>query len=189
VVLGAILSIFVNQSQTNAAQQEVAYAQQNVRAAMDLMLREIRAAGYNPEGGTFEAIQDATANSITIRADIDGDGTPDDDNEVITYGMNASDQLTRTTLADIDGDGTPEMVTEPIIDFVDNLEFGYVLWGGAMLDPPVIPLTLAQWRNVRAVIIRLSIRTENPAPDTRKYRVRSLESGVRIRNRGFLDIP
>jgi len=41
VVLGAILTIFVHQSQTNAAQQEVAYAQQNVRAAMDLMVREI----------------------------------------------------------------------------------------------------------------------------------------------------
>jgi Tfp pilus assembly protein PilW len=180
VVLGAILTIFVNQSQTNAAQQEIAYAQQHVRAAMDLMLREIRNAGFDPTGNGFEVIPLATADSIQIRSDYDEDGIPDDASEDVTYAVNASDQLTRKV-----GAGTPS----PIVDFVDNLEFGYVLRDGTMLDPPGVALTLAQRDDVRAVIIRLGVRTENPAPDTREFRVRSLETGVRIRNVGFQDIP
>jgi prepilin-type N-terminal cleavage/methylation domain-containing protein len=176
VVLGAILTVFVSQSQTNAAQQEIAYAQQNVRAAMDLMVREIRNAGYDPLGNGFEVIPLATAVSIQIRSDIDvQDGTPDDANEDVTYGVNASDQLERN--------GTR------IVDFVDNLEFGYVLEDGTMLDPPGAPLTATQRDDIRAVIIRLAVRTENPAPDTREFRVRSMETGVRIRNLGFQDIP
>ncbi len=176
VVLGAILTVFVSQNQTNAAQQEIAYAQQNVRAAMDLMVREIRNAGYDPLGNGFEVIPLATAVSIQIRSDIDvQDGTPDDANEDVTYGVNASDQLERN--------GTR------IVDFVDNLEFGYVLEDGTMLDPPGAPLTATQRDDIRAVIIRLAVRTENPAPDTREFRVRSMETGVRIRNLGFQDIP
>jgi prepilin-type N-terminal cleavage/methylation domain-containing protein len=176
VVLGAILTVFVSQNQTNAAQQEIAYAQQNVRAAMDLMVREIRNAGYDPLGNGFEVIPLATAVSIQIRSDIDvQDGTPDDANEDVTYGVNASDQLERN--------GTR------IVDFVDNLEFGYVLKDGTMLDPPGAPLTATQRDDIRAVIIRLAVRTENPAPDTREFRVRSMETGVRIRNLGFQDIP
>jgi hypothetical protein len=176
VVLGAILTVFVNQNQTNAAQQEIAYAQQNVRAAMDLMVREIRNAGYDPLGNGFEVIPLATAVSIQIRSDIDvQDGTPDDANEDVTYGVNASDQLERN--------GTR------IVDFVDNLEFGYVLADGTMLDPPGAPLTAGQRGDIRAVIIRFAVRTENPAPDTGEFRVRSMETGTRIRNMGFQDIP
>ncbi len=182
VVLGAILTIFVNQSQTNAAQQEIAYAQQHVRAAMDLMLREIRNAGFDPTGNGFEVIPLATADSIRIRSDYDEDGIPDDASEDVTYGVNASDQLTRKV-------GAGNAIR--IVDFVDNLEFGYVLRDGTMLDPPApgVALTQAQRDDVRAIIIRLSVRTENLAPDTREFRVRSLETRVRIRNMGFQDIP
>jgi prepilin-type N-terminal cleavage/methylation domain-containing protein len=180
VVLGAILTVFVSQNQTNAAQQEIAYAQQNVRAAMDLMVREIRNAGYDPHGNNFAAVEIAEASRIRILSNLSGDdeglgNDPDDANEDVTYGVNASDQLERN--------GTR------IVDFVDNLEFGYVLEDGTMLDPPGAPLTATQRDDIRAVIIRLAVRTENPAPDTREFRVRSMETGVRIRNLGFQDIP
>jgi Tfp pilus assembly protein PilW len=39
VVLGAVLNIFIKQNETSQAQQEIAYAQHNVRAAMDVMMR------------------------------------------------------------------------------------------------------------------------------------------------------
>jgi hypothetical protein len=76
-----------------------------------------------------------------------------------------------------------------IVEDVTSLRFAYVLNDGTMLDPPSAALTLAQRNDVRAVIIRLTVRTENRAPDTREFRVRSLESGARIRNLGFQDIP
>jgi hypothetical protein len=185
VVLGAILSIFVNQSQTNAAQQEVAYAQQNVRAAMDLMVREIRNAGYDPHGNEFDAIATAEANKIQVLSNLSGDdeglgNPPDDANEDVTYEVNASGQLTRTTPAD---------GTQPIVDFVVHFEFHYYLADGTELDPPGAALTATQRADIRAVVVILAVRTENPAPDTREYRIRSQVSGARVRNLGFQDIP
>ena len=177
VVLGAVLKVFVSQNRTNAAQQEVAYAQQNVRAAMDLMVREIRNAGYDPEDNGFEAIKTATSSSIRILSNLSGDdeaGDPDDPNEDVTYPVNGSSQLTRSG--------------NRMVDFVTNLQFGYVLKDGTVLDPPGAALTAAQRADVRTVIIRLGIRTENPDRDTGQFRNRNLMSRVRIRNMGFQDI-
>jgi hypothetical protein len=175
VLLGAVLKTLVSQNRTNAVQQEVAYAQQNVRAAMDLMVREIRNAGYNPEDGDFNAVESATEDSIRILSDVTiEDGNPDDPNEDVTYALNASNQLTRNGVR--------------IVDFVSNLEFGYVLVDGTMLDPPTSPLTAAQREDLRAVIIGFGVRTENRGPDTGQYRYRNLINAVRIRNMGFQDI-
>ena len=187
-VLGAVLSIFVNQNRTNAIQQEIAYAQQNVRAAMGLMVCEIRNAGYDPQNNGFDVIPQATSTLIQVRADYRGDndlpgnnppydppdGAVDDANEDITYTVNASNQLTRN--------GTP------IVDFVNSLQFGYILEDGTVLDPPAAALTAAQRSNVRTVIIRFGVRTENPDPDTGQDRVRNLATRVRVRNMGFQDI-
>ena len=177
VVLGAVLKVFVSQNRTNAAQQEVAYAQQNVRAAMDLMAREIRSAGYDPEDNGFEGIKTATSNSIRILSNLSGDdesGDPDDPNEDVTYTVNGSNQLTRSG--------------NRMVDFVNNLQFGYVLVDGTVLDPPGAALTATQRADVRTVIIHLGVRTENPDRDTGQFRVRNLVSRVRIRNMGFQDI-
>jgi prepilin-type N-terminal cleavage/methylation domain-containing protein len=177
VVLGAVLKVFVSQNRTNAAQQEVAYAQQNVRAAMDLMAREIRSAGYDPEDNGFEGIKTATSNSIRILSNLSGDdeaGDPDDPNEDVTYTVNGSNQLTRAG--------------NRMVDFVTNLQFGYVLVDGTVLDPPGAALTAAQRADVRTVIIHVGVRTENPDRDTGQFRVRNLVSRVRIRNIGFQDI-
>jgi type IV pilus assembly protein PilW len=177
VVLGAVLKVFVSQNRTNAAQQEVAYAQQNVRAAMDLMAREIRTAGYDPEDNGFEAIKTATSSSIRILSNLSGDdeaGDPNDPNEDVTYAVNGSSQLTRSG--------------NRMVDYVNNLQFGYVLKDGTVLDPPGAALTTAQRADVRTVIIRLGVRTENPDRDTGQFRVRNLVTRVRVRNMGFQDI-
>jgi prepilin-type N-terminal cleavage/methylation domain-containing protein len=177
VVLGAVLKVFVSQNRTNAAQQDVAYAQQNVRAAMDLMAGEIRNAGYDPQDNGFEAIKTATSGSIRILSNLSGDdeaGDPNDPNEDVTYTVNGSSQLTRSG--------------SRMVDFVNNLQFGYVLKDGTVLDPPGAALTAAQRADVRTVILRLGVRTEHPDRDTRQFRVRNLVSRVRIRNMGFQDI-
>jgi len=177
VVLGAVLKVFVSQNRTNAAQQEVAYAQQNVRSAMDLMAREIRSAGYDPEDNGFEGIKTATSNSIRILSNLSGDdeaGDPNEANEDVTYTVNGSNQLTRSG--------------NRMVDFVNNLQFGYVLKDGTVLDPPGAALTATQRADVRTVIIHLGVQTENPDRDTGQFRVRNLMSRIRIRNMGFQDI-
>jgi len=181
-ILGAVLSIFVNQNRTHAIQQEVAYAQQNVRAAMGLMVWDIRNAGHNPDNGDFRAIEEATSTSIRVKADYSNpaDGDAGDAEEDITYTVNASDQLTRDDAV---------LGPEAIVDFVDNLQFSYGFADGDTGIPNEADVDDSNDRDdIRLVIIRLGVRTENPDPDTGQDRVRNLTTRVRVRNMGFQDI-
>lgn len=61
IVMAGIFSTFNAQSKSFSAQQQVTEMQQNARAAMDMMTREIRMAGYSETRGvTFD-------NSTSIR--------------------------------------------------------------------------------------------------------------------------
>lgn len=184
-ILGAVLSIFINQNRTHAIQQEVAYAQQNVRAAMGLMVWDIRNAGHDPDNGGIEAIGAVTSStSIQVRADYSNpaDGDALDADEDITYTVNASDQLTRDDANDAGG-------PEPIVDFVDSLQFSYGFADGDTGIPNNADVDDTNDReDIRVVIIRLGVRTENPDPDTGQDRVRNLTTRVRVRNLGFQDI-
>jgi type IV pilus assembly protein PilW len=215
VVLSAVLELFIQHNRTNTAQQEVAYAQQNVRAAMELMARDIRGAGYNPaDVAGFNGIVAADQNYIRLQSDTNGDGdtadpetgdpdfggaptAPDltDPQEDITYkldnltllrGQRIANPVTFTEASP--GQWTAADVT--LIPDVTSFQLGYVLWDGSAtttLDPPGAPLTAAQLEEVRAVILRLSVRTENVDGSTGDYRTRNLVSRVRIRNMGFED--
>ncbi|MBW1860028.1 MAG: prepilin-type N-terminal cleavage/methylation domain-containing protein [Deltaproteobacteria bacterium] len=182
VVLGAVLSIFIKQNETSQAQQEIAYAQQNVRAAMDLMMREIRNAGYDPHDDGFEAIPTAKGDEIRILSNLDEDveaGDPDDENEDVTYSVNAQYQLLRNGSVLVNSPGA--------------ISLGYILSDGTEYDPPgpgdpAVELTADERPLIRAVIIWVGINTANPAPDTGEYRLRSLMNATSIRNLRFQDI-
>ena len=195
VVLGAVLNIFIMQNQTSTAQQEITYAQQNVRAAMDLMMREIRNAGYDPTGTVFNTgnlpIAQATGTLIQVRSDYRG-ANPDDPpngaiepSEDVTYSLNAQSQLERNGNLLVNSPG--------------GLSFGYVLADGTVYDPPAPgdpPVDLSnigtppqdRRDEIRAVIIFIAVATEHEAPDTGEYRLRSLMNATSIRNLRFQDI-
>ena len=48
VIMAAIYSAYTAQQRTYLAQQQVAGMQQNIRAGLDIMVRELRMAGYDP---------------------------------------------------------------------------------------------------------------------------------------------
>jgi len=77
LVLGALYGVFTFQNKTLSNQEQIVELQQNARAAMDMMTREISMAGYNPahmSGTTMPQISAATANSISFVADLNGNG-------------------------------------------------------------------------------------------------------------------
>ena len=135
-VMGAIYSLFQTQQKSYIHQERVATVQQNLRAAMFMMEREIRMAGCNPKGRITPApgIVTAGANSIRITMDITdvaGTGEPDElinnDRENVTYALVGTD-LRRNgqvvaeyistltfTYIDANGDGTNERVTVNIV--------------------------------------------------------------------------
>lgn len=176
VVIWAVLKVFVHQNRTNAAQQEVAYAQQNVRAGVDLMAREIRSAGYYTTESGLTPIPIATSTSIQVRSDLNSDGDTGDTGEDVTY----------SEVTDSNGTYLARNGTNIVYDVVPgSLQCTYY---GSGSTASFVPATQEDRDDIRVVAIQIQVRTENADFDTGQFRIRTLATRVRIRNMGFGDI-
>lgn len=149
VVLVAVARTFTIQTRQNSAEEQVAQMQQNLRGALDLMIREIQMAGYKPAGGTFNGIQTSTVTTLRIKLDLTGNGTETDDpNEDITYTFNsATGQLTRT----LNNSGSTAVLTDNLTAFA----FSYFDANGASTTTNTA---------VRRIEVSLTARTAKPDP-------------------------
>jgi type IV pilus assembly protein PilW len=108
IAMAAIYGTYQGQEKAFVNQQLVIDMQQNVRAAMLLMTREIRMAGYDPaaadgiDNDGLNGVDDAAESSgatllkagkdwIQFSADLSGDSDVSDANEDITYQISGSD--------------------------------------------------------------------------------------------------
>ena len=99
VVSAALYTAFVSQNRSYVKEDQVVDMQQNLRAGMDLMVREIRMAGYDPSrtnnfGLVDMQLRDINDNpslagngTIRYKADFDGDGVIGGPNEDVTYSL------------------------------------------------------------------------------------------------------
>jgi len=165
IVLTGIYSVFISQQRAFSAQERVAEMNQNIRAAMDLMTREIRLAGYRAPGATFNGIATAQPRVIQVLADLNQDGDTADTNENVTYGYNTNTlQIWRNA------------VTLPIAENITNLGFSYTLANGTTTSNP------ANLADIRMATITITARTAYPDPNTGQFRTITLASTVTPRN-------
>jgi type IV pilus assembly protein PilW len=75
VVLASVATTFTSQSRAYSAQEQINQMEQNLRGAMDIMSREIKMAGYKPNGGTVTGVVSYSSTGLTIQADADGNGS------------------------------------------------------------------------------------------------------------------
>lgn len=159
VVMAGIYSSFYAQQKTFVAQEQTAAMQQNLRAAMYLMEREIRMAGYDPTGDAGAGIHTADTNGIRITKDTtddSGTGVPDGDtgdvNEDVTY-----------ALFDADGDGDMDLGrndvngvgNQAMAENIDALNFIYLDQNGS---------PTANISEMRSVQITVVARAGRPDP-------------------------
>jgi type IV pilus assembly protein PilW len=97
VVMGAVYSTYRSQQNSYIIQDQVAGAQQNLRAAMYSLTRDLRMAGFNGNKGAGNSfgITVATGNTVTFTSDNGagsnyGNGAVDSD-ETITYSIDTTD--------------------------------------------------------------------------------------------------
>ena len=89
ILMAGIYTFYQNQLKTHITQQQMVDMQQDARAAMYMMTREIRMAGYDPQN-TGAGIR--LANVAEMAFDSDSDGTADgliDSDERFYYGLNS----------------------------------------------------------------------------------------------------
>ena len=184
IVLGAMYGVFTMHNKTFSNQEQIAEMQQNARAGMDMMTREIRMAGYDPTGAGFDGIT-YNADQLQIEADINDDGNIINDDEsydpnehiVYKYYDNDSEypyQIKRKT-----GNGNFQPFAENIQDFT----FVYL-----KADGVTEVTTSADNDNIRQIKITIIARTSKPDPDYTPnggYRTYTLTSVITPRNLGL----
>ena len=168
LALTAIYSTFQAQHKSYLMQQEVAAMQQNLRAAMFYMQREIRMAGCDPTGDANAGIVTANSDSISFTEDVRGDFDPDvpvddpnpdgdidDPNEDITYNLD-----------DSDGDGVDDELdrnNQTVAQNIDALNFVYLDANG------IETAVLADIRSVEITIVARISRPLRDSPNNRDY--------------------
>jgi type IV pilus assembly protein PilW len=109
IIVAAVFSAYTTQQRTYLAQEQVAEMQQNIRAAVDILSREIRTAGFDPTGNAGATIEIANPGHIQFTKDItdaggigDSNGNLDHPSEWLDFGF--SDQAGH----DVNRDGIPD---------------------------------------------------------------------------------
>ena len=140
VVMTAVYLAYNSQQKSYVIQEQVVAMQQNLRVAIYYMEREVRMAGYDPNGTAGTGIVKAASNSIRVTLDINdgidndgdgyvdewdeagnGDGDSNDPNEDITY-----------SLYDSVGDGDNDLGrdtgggNQPLAENIDVIDFVYL---------------------------------------------------------------
>ncbi|MEJ2246563.1 MAG: prepilin-type N-terminal cleavage/methylation domain-containing protein [Acidobacteriota bacterium] len=180
VVASAIYGVFSISGRSYTTQSVSADAQQNVRAAMEVMLYDIRTAGLDPKASGNFGIESAEAEKMRFTADSIDAGI-DDFNGILeeTNSERTTYVLQGTRLYQILYETTDSETGAPLISNVQNLKFAYFDADGNNLGSPV---PLSQLSDIRTVSI--SITVEEPAYRGAKVR-RTLTDGVKCRNLGL----
>jgi type IV pilus assembly protein PilW len=154
---GAVYSTFNSQHKSYVVQERVAAMQQNLRAAMFMMERDIRMAACDPTGGADAEIITANADSIQFTLDItddSGDGDPDGDvddaNENVIFALDDNDD---------DGDNDLERNGSMIAENIEVLNFVYLDEDENKLDDDGGGNVTTSIDDIRTVMIALVART------------------------------
>lgn len=190
-LLAGSISVFTYSNRAYVVQDEVVTTQQFVRSALEIMVHEIRMAGYIPSSaedslGNYEELSEATANTLTFIADFNADDIPEKVRYTLTgtiltresWQWDGSEWQTQTEEED-------KAVT--LAENITGLNFIYTFEDGTRGIPP----GAGTRGDVRAVSITLTGRTAHEdgnyaaAEDGTRYRYRTLMTFVKMRNMGL----
>jgi prepilin-type N-terminal cleavage/methylation domain-containing protein len=199
----AIYSIFRVQTHSVKIQENRLEAQEYARSVLDITVREIRNAAYNPLGATLGAdclglglpgaptVLTATGTSVRFSYDFRGtasgsnpDGDCNDPNEVITYQYQSpGPQSCPSGFGDITRTAKNEAgttVTEPLTDC--NVTAFSLAYYAQSSGSPMSPVVTA---NIKRVQINLTVQSKRPDVQFGGQLNASMTSNADLRNRGL----
>jgi len=186
VVMGALYSVFIGNTKSYSSQENKVEMVQDLRAAMHLLVSDIRMAGLDPTGvGGIGFLNDADdkydtdGNSIHFTMDFDGDGAIDNSEDINYYLKNSGgvQQIVRRT-----GDGNEPVVAENMTSF----SLTYLFEDGDTGIPDESDGdTTNDFEDIRSVQIAMTGETAEVDPVTRQKKTRSQTSWAVIRNAGI----
>jgi len=172
MITAAAYATYSSQQKAYYTQDQVAEMQQNLRAALYLIIEEVQMAGYDPEDSGNFSVTPSMAGRIQFETDKDEDGVLDL-NETIDLGLSPTFDADGDGIpdADSDGDGVPDLVDigiqtggaggfQEIAENIQAVEFLYIDSAGTnlALAPPV------DLSAIRSVQITILARAEHSDP-------------------------
>jgi type IV pilus assembly protein PilW len=169
VVMAGVYSVHRSQQKSYIVQEQVVGMQQHLRAAMDFMEREIRAAGFDPHRNSGAGIMTAGSSAVSFSFvsdddayDNDGDGDVDEPGEL---------KSVRYALYDSGGDGDTDLgrkvgagTNKPVAENIDALDFTYLREDGS-------PTTnVSEVRSIQITLVAKSDRVDPRYVDTAVYK-------------------
>ena len=176
LIIGSVYTAYLSLQRKYYAQEQVVEMQQTLRAAMDILVRDIRMAGYSPNGSANAGIVTATVGQLRIRQDLtntagtsdDGDGAFDGPNEDVTFGFAPADDAGADGVADANvatflrqDASVPAGTAQDLAENIVAVEFNYLDEDGEPLD---VPVALG---DVRSIQISLLARADRSDPEYR----------------------
>lgn len=133
-------------------------AQEAARLGVQLIVADVREAGFSPGGPLPDGVRRAGRDAFAIARDLDGDGDVSDANERVSYQYAAD----RHALLRAQGDAPAQPLLSDLAD--DGLTFSYLAADGAPLPTSDGELDAAQRARIRRVAVRLAISIQHPDP-------------------------
>jgi type IV pilus assembly protein PilW len=173
IVMVAVMTSFLSQHDSYLVQDNVVEMQQNSRVAIDLLASEIRMAGYNPTRTSGIGIVAATANQLSFRQDLNGDGDTLDGNERTTYGFsNANDGnadgIADAGIAPLGRDTGGGSGFQPVADNFQAIEFNYLMEDGTFTLAPAAT-ALDEIRAIQVSLLARAVQADSKYTNTNTY--------------------
>ena len=184
ILTAGVYHTFISQQKTYTVQDQVVDTQQNVRVALDRMIREIRMAGYRKDLLASAGHISSYTEVITPVNNANHVGKSDDQITVIIYDK----AITYSLQWDAADPNKPVLVRsenggagEVLADNIENLQIKYTLSNGTVTDLPALP------ESIRMVTVNVTARTrlQDPQLSGDGYRRRELSSYTIVRNMGL----
>lgn len=165
IVIASIYMVFMAQQNSYYAQDQTARMQQNIRGGMNLLTREVMAAGYDLSGTAGATITQATNNSLRFTLDLNEDGDIDLPGEDIQYdrfpnvdGIWCLGRLVQNV--------TQTANRASVAENIEQLEFYYTMENGSQT---LAPGNLANIRSVQISILSRAAAPDSKFTNTRSY--------------------
>jgi type IV pilus assembly protein PilW len=166
IVMAGVYKTFTWQQNVYYSQDATASAQQDVRAGLDILVRDLRMAGFASQTG-IAGITVATANSITFTMDTDEDNVITAATEQISYSL--SPAAPNGTLVRHVGTGAVDPVADPVAENIDVLDFVYLDSTGTVITAPVSAANLSKISSIQVTLVANSGKADKNYKDKNAY--------------------
>ncbi len=178
IIMAAVYSVYRVQTHSAKVQESRLEAQEYARSVLDMMVREIRNAGYAPTGAACAGVAAASAQSIQFLYDANANGVCTDSDEDITYTFDTTGCT--GSLGNITRNGSGNPLTNCN---VTSFSLSYFKQDGTALTS--LPLSAADRLTIQRVNITLTVQSLKPDTEFGSQLTVTMTSNADLRNRGL----